>query len=175
MKQLMQVFLILITSSLSYCQDKSMCVWTALDSITGQKILIGRVMRNDFSDSSWYRENYGLYNPTEKLIRQIDSLSNMDSVVVYFGSWCSDSQMWVPMFLHIVDKTTLKNHVSLVALPRSRGWRKQLTGGLDIDRVPTFVFYRDGKEIGRIEEEPKGDLGANVVRILNDGRNANLR
>jgi len=175
MKQMTWVFLALLVSSVAYSQDTSMCEMTVRDSITGQRILIGKVARRDFSDSSWYKENYSLYNPTDSLVSEINSLFDGDSVVIYFGSWCSDSQMWVPMFLHIVDKTALKNHVSFVALPRSKGWRRQLTDGLEIEKVPTFVFYRGGKEIGRIEEEPKGDLGSNIAEILKSGQQMNLK
>lgn len=175
MKEFTLFFLVMLFWSLAYSQDRSMCISTAKDSVTGQNILIGRVSRRDFSDSSWYSENYSLYNPTEKLIRQINSLFDGDSVVIYFGSWCSDSQMWVPMFLHIVDRTALKNHVSFVALPRSKGWRRQLTDGLEIEKVPTFVFYREGKEIGRIEEEPNGDLGSVIVDILKSSQLMNSR
>ncbi|MGC8653938.1 MAG: thioredoxin family protein [Candidatus Kryptoniota bacterium] len=175
MRELAFVFIVLVVSHLAYSQNESMCIRTARDSITGQNILIGRVTRKDFSDSSWYVENYSLYNPTESLVRQIDSLFDGDSVTIYFGSWCSDSQMWVPMFLHIVDKTALKGHVSFVALPRSRGWRRQLTDGLEIEKVPTFIFYQKGKEIGRIEEEPRGDLGSDVIEILRSGQRLKLR
>ncbi len=138
----------------------------ATDSISNQRILIGAVTRSAFEDSSWFKDNYSMYNPTSELIAKIDSLSGGDSVDVVFGSWCSDSHMWVPMFLRIIDRTALGKHAAFVAVPRSKGWREQLTPGMNIERVPTFIFFHDGKEIGRIVEEPKGDLGDNIVKIL---------
>lgn len=141
----------------------------AVDSISGQRDLIGPVERSAFQDSSWYKDNYTLYTPTSELIRQIDSLSPGDSVSVVFGSWCSDSHMWVPMFLSIMDSTVLAHRIGFIAVPESPGWRDQLTHGLDIKRVPTFIFYHNGKEIGRIVEEPKGDIGENIVAILKGG------
>ncbi|MGB9592041.1 MAG: hypothetical protein ACPL1K_05955, partial [Candidatus Kryptoniota bacterium] len=68
MRELAFVFIVLVVSHLAYSQNESMCIRTARDSITGQNILIGRVTRKDFSDSSWYVENYSLYNPTESLV-----------------------------------------------------------------------------------------------------------
>ena len=138
----------------------------AFDSVSHERILIGPVKRTAFQDSSWYMGNYSMYRPQTELIRQIDSTGIGDSVLIVFGSWCSDSQMWVPMFLSITDSTTMAHRIGFIAVPRLKGWRDQLTPGLNIEKVPTFIFYRDGKEIGRIVEEPKGDIGANIVEIL---------
>jgi len=138
----------------------------ATDSISHERILIGPVERSAFQDSSWYGENYSLYKPQAKLIRQIDSVDSGDSVLIVFGSWCSDSHAWVPMFLSITDSTMLAHKIGFIAVPRSKGWLDQLTPGLNIEKVPTFIFYHDGKEIGRIVEEPKGDIGGNIVKIL---------
>jgi hypothetical protein len=51
-------------------------------------------------------------------------------------------------------------------VPRSKEGQERLTPGLSIEKVPTFIFYHDNKEIGRIIEEPKGDIGNNIVDIL---------
>ena len=136
------------------------------DSTTHERILIGPVERSAFQDSTWYTENYSLYKHQKRLIQQIDSLDDGDSVCVVFGSWCSDSHMWVPMFLSITDSTTMAHKLGFIAVPRSKGWIEQLHAGLDIEKVPTFIFYHDGKEIGRIIEEPTGDIGDNIVEIL---------
>lgn len=138
----------------------------AVDSVTQEKILIGPMARSGFADSSWYKENYSLYKPSKELVGQIDSLAVGDSLLIVFGSWCSDSHMWVPMVLSIMDSTVLSHNISFVAVPRSKGWRDQLTPGLNIEKVPTFIFYHGAKEIGRIIEEPKGDLGESILAIL---------
>ncbi len=145
----------------------------ATDSISHERILVGPVDRSAFQDSSWYKENYSVYKAEPKLIRQIDSVAQEpasgnagDSVLIVFGSWCSDSHTWVPMFLSITDSTMLAHKIQFIAVPRSNGWREQLTPGLNIEKVPTFIFYRDGKEIGRIVEEPQGDIGENILEIL---------
>jgi Thioredoxin len=138
----------------------------AVDSVSHERIFVGPVERSAFQDSSWYKDNYALYKPSEKLIHEIDSLGAGDSVMVVFGSWCSDSHMWVPMFLSITDNTVLAKRIGFIATPRSSGWREQLTPGLGVEKVPTFIFYHDGKEIGRIVEEPRGDIGRNIVEIL---------
>ncbi len=143
---------------------------TAVDSATHRVILVGPVERSAFDTTSWYRSNSDLYTPTPELVRRIDSLDAGDSVAVVFGSWCSDSHMWVPIFLSITDSTTLARKIGFIAVPRSREGREKLTPGLAVDKVPTFIFYRSGKEIGRIVEEPEGDIGENIVNILKGGK-----
>ncbi len=157
------IFAIMIAVTFAFEAEAQTC---AMDSISHGKILVGPVERSAFQDSTWYKENYSMYKPAAELIRRIDSLDSGDSISIVFGSWCSDSHMWVPMFLSIIDSTTLSNKLKFIAVPRSKGWRDQLTLGLNIEKVPTFIFYHNGKEIGRIIEEPKGDIGDNIVEIL---------
>ncbi len=142
-----------------------------VDSVSHERILVGPVERSAFQDSSWYKDNYVLYKPHPELIRRIDSLCIDDSVLIVLGSWCSDSHMWVPMFLSITDSTMMARKISFITVPRSKDWREQLTPGLSIEKVPTFIFYHGGKEIGRIVEEPKGDIGESIVEIL-EGKSA---
>ncbi len=142
---------------------------TAIDSLTGETILVGPVVRSAFDTTSWFRSNSDLYRPTAGLIHQIDSLDAGDSVAVVFGSWCTDSHMWVPIMLSITDSTSLAHKLGFIAVPRSPEGRKKNAPGLNITKVPTFIFYHDGKEIGRIVEEPEGDIGENIVKILKGG------
>lgn len=143
---------------------------SSVDSAAHEKVMIGSVNRPEIDSTSWYKSNRQLYVPTKELIRQIDSLDTGDSVVVVFGSWCPDSHVWVPIFLNIADSTTLGKNMNFVAVPRSRGEQQKLTRGLDIEKVPTFIFYRHGKELGRIVETPSGDIGNDIVKILENGK-----
>ncbi|MCL4540029.1 MAG: thioredoxin family protein [Bacteroidetes bacterium] len=136
------------------------------DSASHEKVMIGAVGRAAIDSTSWYKSNRELYRPTSKLIGQIDSLGSGDSVVVVFGSWCPDSHIWVPIFLNIADSSTLGKNIRFVAVPRSKEEQQKLTRGLDIEKVPTFIFYRNGKELGRIVESPNGDIGDNIIDIL---------
>lgn len=142
----------------------------ATDSAGHEGVMIGQVDRAAIDSTSWYKSNSDLYVPTRELINRIDSLGSGDSVVVVFGSWCPDSHMWVPVFLNIADSTNLSRNIKFIAVPRSKVEQTRLTPGLDIEKVPTFIFYRGGKELGRIVETPRGDIGEDIVRILKGDR-----
>lgn len=146
------------------------CQTTAVDSVTHRKIMLGQVDRQAIDSTSWYLSNRELYTPTSELVHRIDSLAAGDSVVVVFGSWCPDSHVWVPIFLNIADSTVLAGNLKFVAVPRSKEGQQKYTRGLDVDKVPTFIFYRHGKELGRIVETPRGDIGDDIIGILKNGK-----
>lgn len=147
-----------------YAQTKSP------ESGSNEKIMLGGVERSAIDSTQWYRSNRQLYIPTKELIRKIDSLDTGDSVVVVFGSWCPDSHVWVPIFLNVADSTTLGKNMKFVAVPRSVEGQRKFTRGLDIEKVPTFIFYHKGKELGRIVETPRGDIGNDIIDILKGGK-----
>lgn len=143
---------------------------TVLDTATHDNILIGPVNRATIDSTTWYQSNSQLYTPTQEVIRSIDSLAAGDSVLVVFGSWCPDSHIWVPIFMNIADSTRLGTKIEFLAVPRSPGAQRKLTPGLNIDKVPTFIFYHNGKELGRIVETPHGDFGEDIIDILENGK-----
>jgi thiol-disulfide isomerase/thioredoxin len=99
-----------------------------------------------------------------ELIRQV----NEDvEVIVFLGTWCPDSRREVPRFMKIVDLTGMKgSQVRLYGLDRSKQSNDGLTDRYTIERVPTFIFLKQGEEIGRIIEVPRATLEADVLSIL---------
>ena len=54
----------------------------------------------------------------------------------------------------------------MIAVDRNK---EDLNGEVDslaIELVPTFIFYREGKEIGRIEESPRETLEKDFNKIV---------
>jgi thiol-disulfide isomerase/thioredoxin len=98
------------------------------------------------------------------LIRQVNQ--GVD-VVVFLGTWCSDSRREVPHFLKIMDQAGIPmTRVTLYALDRQKKTPDGTANRYDIERVPTFVFVKNGDEIGRIVESPKTTLEGDIVAIL---------
>jgi thiol-disulfide isomerase/thioredoxin len=92
-------------------------------------------------------------------------------VTIFFGAWCSDSRREVPRFLRLADASGLpESRIKLYALDRTKKSGDGLTEKFGIERIPTFIFLKDGKEIGRITESPKTTLEADVLTILARGR-----
>ncbi len=106
----------------------------------------------------------GSYTPKEDAIKKIASVKEKVKVLVVFGYWCPDSQRNVPRFFTIMWKAENPN-ISYELVPISRG-KNPLREKLKIKRIPTFIIYKDGKEIGRIVENPKKTLEEDLAEIL---------
>jgi thiol-disulfide isomerase/thioredoxin len=137
-----------------------------MDSVNNQRILIGKVTQANITDSIWYRENYNEESASSEALKNINKFSKEVTVEVFFGTWCDDSRYWVPSFIGLIDKTELADQVSLVAVPRSKKTAETAKLKEIIERVPTFVFWRDGEEIGRIVEAPEVSLVMDMIEIL---------
>jgi len=87
--------------------------------------------------------------------------------LVFLGTWCPDSRREVPHFLKIADECGIgSSRIRLYALDRSKKSNDGLTDQYHIELVPTFIFLKNGAEIGRITEKPHGSLEADMLAIL---------
>jgi thiol-disulfide isomerase/thioredoxin len=91
--------------------------------------------------------------------------------LVFFGSWCPDSEREVPRFLKIADLANIeRDRVRLYALDRTKRSPDGLTDTYAIKRIPTFIFLKGGKEVGRITEVPSSTLEGDMLTILAGAR-----
>ncbi len=88
-------------------------------------------------------------------------------VLVFMGTWCSDSKRDVPRFLRIADGSGMTAaDFELYGLDTKKKSPEGLEQKYAIERVPTFIFLRGGKEIGRIVEIPRTTLEGDILAIL---------
>jgi thiol-disulfide isomerase/thioredoxin len=100
------------------------------------------------------------------------ALANIDfkdiSLKVVLGNWCEDSQREVPRLIKILELPQLEKvstHYYLVN--REKFCADPAVQKLEVKYVPAIIFYRNGKEIGRIIETPEGSLEGNIAKIVN--------
>jgi thiol-disulfide isomerase/thioredoxin len=140
------------------------------DGESGKPMLIGSCTREAFSDSSfsgWFNSEYKMYVPDSVTVKEIEY--NLDDVktTIIMGTWCSDSREQVPHFFKVMDEAGYtENNISMICVNHDK---KDLSGSVDslnIELVPTFIFYRDGKELGRIIETPQQTMEEDIFTIL---------
>jgi thiol-disulfide isomerase/thioredoxin len=103
----------------------------------------------------------------EPFIAMLKSVVGGVRTVVFLGTWCSDSRREVPRFLKVADEAGMpRDSVTLFAVDRSKISKDGTTGEYRIERVPTFIFFKEGKEIGRIVESPEATMEQDMVRIF---------
>lgn len=129
-----------------------------------QKIETDKVLTN----KEW-KEIYSSYNINKSSIEILKSKTGKNlRLDVYFAFWCGDSVNNVPKFKKIIDKIDQNNlSVNYYIVKRKKNREiKYYVKKLKIERIPTFIFYRDNKEIGRIIENPKNDLTEDFLEII---------
>lgn len=89
------------------------------------------------------------------------------SITIFLGSWCHDSQREVPALLKILDTISFNpGNLSIVALSVNKDTPSKIEAKSGITRTPTFVFYRNGREIGRYVEQARKSLEQDILDIV---------
>jgi hypothetical protein len=124
----------------------------------------------------------GAYQPGEGALQLLHCYDEPATVLIFFGSWCSDSKREVPKFYAALDRAANKNFsTKLFGLDRSKKDAAGFAEAFGISHVPTFIFLSgnrvfssDGKafveqtkgELGRITETPTISLEQDWADIL---------
>ena len=124
------------------------------------------LMQEPFQE--WYKSNQEDHAST---LTQEDGKHLKDvQVKVFLGTWCGDTKFLVPKFIKVWNQMGLdESQLQIIALHVDSIMYKQgpdqETIGYNIHKVPTFVFEKDGKEIGRIVERTVFDLDTDIRLI----------
>jgi hypothetical protein len=118
------------------------------------------------SEKEW-RESYDSYRAEPELLELLKTrLDDHTRIDVYLGLWCPDSRTNVPPFVRIIDDLKSPAAVNYYALERKPSMDvKYYVEEVHVERVPTFIVYRDDKEIGRIIENPKVTILDDLIQI----------
>ncbi len=106
---------------------------------------------------NWFNSNYSRYVLNEDIMKSItrDQLEGI-SIKLLMGTWCGDSKRNVPVFYKFIDKLGItENQVQAWGLDRQKKGPGQEEQTYNVTRVPTIIFYRNGREIGRFVERPQ--------------------
>ena len=120
------------------------------------------------SDQEW-KDIYDQYMVDLSLLGILkEKIGDNLKIDVYLGLWCPDSKHNVPVFMKIIDILGQDNlEVNYYTVERKANKDiKYYVEDKKVERVPTFIFYRDGKEIGRIVENPKKSIMEDFLEII---------
>lgn len=130
---------------------------------------VGYVERSLLGTSQFhgFQAMYDTVRVQEDLTEFVGRVREGAEVLVFFGGWCSDSRREVPHFLKIADRAGFPaGSIKLYSLDRTKKSPDGLTEQFGIQFVPTFIFMREGGEVGRIVESPKASLEQDMLEIL---------
>ena len=132
--------------------------------------LVGITAKSDFLKApfnNWFDYNYEEYELNSETIETLKPLLQNITIKAFMGTWCGDSQEQTPVFYKILDATDFNyKNLEMVAVDRSKKTPDNLQEGLNIIRVPTFIFYKKGEEIGRFVEYPRESVETDMLKIV---------
>ncbi len=140
------------------------------DSMSGAPMILGYCNRQALKDTSfswWFESMYDLYKVDSTTAKECTGLLKNVNIKIVMGTWCSDSRREVPRFFKVMDYIKYpSDNVSIIAVGRNKLGQYNDVKGLNIKLIPTFIFYRNNKELGRIVESPKVSLEKDMLKIL---------
>ncbi len=141
--------------------------------------LLGEVIQADFPRllPDWNKE-MATYEPAAEDVQVLAGIEEDIVIICVLGTWCGDSRREVPRFWKILqDADNPHLDLGMFGVGRSSdseareildsiGFDEPLRETYDVELVPTFIFLKDGMELGRIVETPETSLEQDAVRIL---------
>lgn len=132
--------------------------------------LVGIAQKSDFQQepfNAWFTPNYDNYQPDMTVVEQIKPLLKNVKITAIMGTWCGDSKRETPAFYKILDLCGYNyKNLNMITVDRTKKAPGNEQEGLGITNVPTFIFYKDGKEINRFVEFSRETLEKDILNIL---------
>ena len=134
----------------------------------GMDMLVGKITKEDlYREFSAFKEKAEAYSPRTEIVEKIGKGSQKTSVVLFLGTWCKDSISEAPKFLKTYDLAANPNlSLEIYAVNRKKKDGLGMAERFKLERVPTVIFLRDGKEMSRIVEYPRKSMEEDFLRIM---------
>ena len=136
----------------------------------GSKMLVGNTDKNTLINDKafgWFRAGYDKYQPDVKSIKVISLQAGSLRIEVFGGTWCSDTHDLLPGFYKVMDAAGVKDtQISLHLVDREKKTNDGYADKYQIINVPTFVVFKDNKQIGKIVESAKVSIEADIAAML---------
>lgn len=168
--------IILTTSTLflalQSCNSQKVVVNREVNNTQDGKMLLGHQTKDQLLKepySEWYIKEHDDYAIDKKAIAELKKEKlNSYNITLVMGTWCPDSHREVPRLFKILEAVEYpENKLTMIAVNHQKEAPNGEEGPLNIQRVPTIIVQKYGKEIGRIIESPStGYLERDLVEIL---------
>ena len=140
------------------------------DEKNGEPLILGycpaRAMNDSVFFNTWTTE-YNNYQPDYETLDSLEGKLEDITIKIVFRSTCSDSREQLPRLFKILNELNYNiNTITLIGVNREKQGLSNETEGLELELVPTIIFYKNGNEIGRIVETPVESLEKDLLKVL---------
>ncbi|RDY59243.1 thioredoxin family protein [Flagellimonas nanhaiensis] len=171
MKSILITFIFLLVS---ICHGQNFNQEIQLEN--GKQFLLGKINLEGLQSdpyNAWFQSGFESYVVDKGMVSLFEKPLKDHYIKLFLGTWCGDSKREVPRFLKILEAAGFPSeNIEIVALDRREGKVKTSPTfeekGLNILRVPTMLFYKNGKEVNRIVESPIESLEEDILQIVHN-------
>ncbi|TXF79434.1 TlpA family protein disulfide reductase [Chryseobacterium sp.] len=136
------------------------------------KMLLGtqtkdQLLKAPFSE--WYAKEHEEYALDKTAVPELmKSNLNDYQITLVMGTWCEDSHREVPRLMKILETVKFPDeNLTMIAVDRQKKSPAGEEEKFRIEKVPTVIVQKDGKEVGRITESPtSGWLERDLLQII---------
>lgn len=136
------------------------------------KMLLGNQLKEQFLKApyaDWYVKEHDEYVLDQKAVSELkkEKIGTYD-IIVFMGTWCEDSHRDFPRLMKILEAVSYpENKLNIIAVNRKKESPTGDESLYNLQKVPTIILKRYGKEVGRIIEMPTtGYIERDLVQIL---------
>ncbi|WP_374462011.1 TlpA family protein disulfide reductase [Chryseobacterium taeanense] len=143
-----------------------------VETTSDGKMLLGNQLKEKFLEApyaDWYVKEHDEYALDQKAISELRKHKiNSYNIVVFMGTWCEDSHRDFPRLMKILEEVKYpESKLTIIAVNRKKESPTGDEARYNIQKVPTIILERYGKEAGRIIEMPTtGYIERDLVEIL---------
>lgn len=133
--------------------------------------LIGYIQKDDLLKGKfkiWFEKEYNHYTPSKRIVKRMAKNLEGISVICFAGTWCHDSKHEIPKFFKIMEEAEfdIQKNFKLIGISRGKKTPNNLEKGYNINRTPTFIFYKNGEEIARYVEHARETMEKDFLKIV---------
>lgn len=141
------------------------------DTNLQKDLLLGEFQKEDLQQkpfSTWFNPRYEEFSPETESMNTIKENIGDYRIKVLMGTWCGDSKREVPKLMKILDNANYKyDQLELVAVDYNKTTPSKIEEELNVHRVPTIIFYKDGKEVNRfVEYSQEESIEEDIAKIV---------
>lgn len=165
MKRLLFIWIMLMTTG-AFAQSDFR---KSTDKENGSVVLQGAITIADLQQepSFTWLKSADSYTPDAASVSVLKEKLKDRQLVVFLGTWCEDSQNYVPKLLQTLKLAGYPTEtIKLYGVDRKKEAKGQEKAEYKIDKVPTIIVYKDNAEQGRIVELPKKSVEKDLAEIV---------
>jgi len=116
---------------------------------------------------TWLRSGEDAYTPDPQLIDYLDKNLKAYNIVIFMGTWCSDSHDLIPKVKRVLGSADFPDaQITMYGVDHEKKTKSGDEKKYGITYVPTIILFQNGREAGRITESVDKSIEADLAAIV---------